>query len=136
MRLSVRQSRRLWGESMGDIDTSIEGKLIALLETFTFPVFRQGSVTETYPDNFFAFWESEEDGNSYYDDLTVDVAYRFSINFYSTNPANTYSYIHQARSLLKQNGWTIITRGYDVQSDELTHTGRGFDVVYLNHEVD
>lgn len=117
-------------------DTSVEGALISFLESFTFPVFRQGSVTESYPDNFFTFWESEEDGNSYYDNLTVDVYYQFSVYFYSTNPANTYSYIEQARSLLKQNGWTIKTRGYDVASGEQSHTGRGFDVIYLNHEVD
>ena len=117
-------------------DTSVVGSLISLLESFTFPVFRQGSVTESYPDNFFTFWESEENGNSYYDNLTVDVYYQFSVYFYSTNPANTYSYIEQARSLLKQNGWTIKTRGYDVASGEPSHTGRGFDVIYLNHEVD
>ena len=117
-------------------DTSVVGSLISLLESFTFPVFRQGSVTESYPDNFFTFWESEEDGNSYYDNATVDVYYQFSVYFYSTNPANTYSYIEQARSLLKQNGWTIKTRGYDVASGEPSHTGRGFDVIYLNHEVD
>ena len=117
-------------------DTSVVGSLISLLESFTFPVFRQGSVTESYPDNFFTFWESEEDGNSYYDNVTVDVYYQFSVYFYSTNPPNTYSYIEQARSLLKQNGWTIKTRGYDVASGEPSHTGRGFDIIYLNHETD
>lgn len=128
--------RRTGTQATVQTDTSVEGALISLLESFTFPVFRQGSVTESYPDNFFTFWESEEDGNSYYDNLTVDVYYQFSVYFYSTNPANTYSYIEQARSLLKQNGWTIKTRGYDVASGEQSHTGRGFDVIYLNHEVD
>ena len=128
--------RRTGTQATVQTDTSVEGALISLLESFTFPVFRQGSVTESYPDNFFTFWESEEDGNSYYDNATVDVYYQFSVYFYSTNPANTYSYIEQARSLLKQNGWTIKTRGYDVASGEPSHTGRGFDVIYLNHEVD
>ena len=128
--------RRTGTQATVQTDTSVEGALISLLESFTFPVFRQGSVTESYPDNFFTFWESEENGNSYYDNATVDVYYQFSVYFYSTNPANTYSYIEQARSLLKQNGWTIKTRGYDVASGEQSHTGRGFDVIYLNHEVD
>ena len=128
--------RRTGTQATVQTDTSVEGALISLLESFTFPVFRQGSVTESYPDNFFTFWESEENGNSYYDNATVDVYYQFSVYFYSTNPANTYSYIEQARSLLKQNGWTIKTRGYDVASGEPSHTGRGFDVIYLNHEVD
>jgi hypothetical protein len=118
------------------IDTSVEGTLISLLESFGFPVYRQGSVTESYPENYFTFWGDEETGNAYYDNLTVGVRYKYSVYFYSIDPDNTYSYIHQARALLKQNGWTIQTRGYDVESDEQTHTGRGLDIVYLKHEID
>ena len=121
---------------MADVVQEVEDVLIGLLETLSFPVFRQGSLTESYPDNFFTFWETEEDGNSYYDDKTVDVAYLYNVYFFSTNPANTYSYIRQARTLLKQNGWTIRDRGYDVDSGEQTHTGRGIDVAYLKHEID
>lgn len=119
-----------------EIDTSVEGMLITLLESFGFPVYRQGSVTEAYDNDFFTFWEDEEEGNAYYDNLTVGVRYKYSVFFYSTNPDNTYSYIHQARDLLKQNGWTIDRRGYDVDSGEQTHTGRGLDAIYLNHEID
>ena len=123
-------------ETQVEVDASVEGKLISFLESFTFPVYRQGSVSENYPDNFFTFWEDEEEGNSFYDNLTVDVSYTFTVYFYSINPVNTYSYIHQARNLLKQNGWTVINRGYDVDSGKPSHTGRAFDVVYLNHEID
>lgn len=119
-----------------ETDTSIEGMLITLLESFGFPVYRQGSVIEAYDSNFFTFWEDEEEGNAYYDNLTVGVVYKYSVYFYSTDPDNTYSYIHQARDLLKQNGWTIDRRGYDVHSGEQTHTGRGLDAIYLNHEID
>ena len=76
---------------MGDTNTveqGVEDVLIGLLETFKFPVFRQGSVTESYPDDFFTFWETEEDGNSFYDNKTVDVAYLFNVYFYSVNPPN------------------------------------------------
>ena len=135
----MRRSVRQWVADMGDTNTveqGVEDVLIGLLETFKFPVFRQGSVTESYPDDFFTYWETEEDGNSFYDNKTVDVAYLFNVYFYSVNPANTYTYIHQARNLLKQNGWTIRDRGYDVDSGEQTHTGRGFDVAYLKHEID
>lgn len=119
-----------------ETDTSIEGALISLLESFGFPVYRQGSVTEGYPDNFFTFWEDEEIGNAYYDNLTVGVRYEYSVYFYSVDPDNTYSYINQARALLKQNGWVIPKRGYDVASDDQAHTGRGIDIIYLNHEID
>ena len=106
--------------------------LIALLETFGFPVMRQGSLPQdqAYPDTFFTFWGNDDD-NSFYDNNTASVVYQFSVNVYSSDPDTTYSTLDAARSLLKQNGWTIITRGYDVASDEITHIGRGMVVAFL-----
>ena len=36
------------------------------------------------------------------------------------------------RAALKAAGWIVSGRGYDVASDEPTHTGRGFDALYLD----
>lgn len=114
----------------------MEDNLINLLQTFGYPVFRQGSLTETeaYPDTFFTFWNNSEDGLSYYDNDVVIVNYDFSVNVYSTNPEMVYSLLAEVRKLLKANGWIIVVRGYDVASDEITHTGRGCEVEYLNTE--
>ena len=65
---------------------------------------------------------------------TANVDYDFDVNVYSTDPATAYSLLGQARELLKQNGWIIATRGYDVSSDEITHIGRGMEVMYLKAE--
>lgn len=114
----------------------IEDTLINLLGTFNVPVIRQGSLApdQAYPDTFFTFWNNDESEHSAYDNETANVDYDFDVNVYSTDPATAYSLLGQARELLKQNGWIIATRGYDVSSDEITHVGRGMEVLYLNTE--
>ena len=54
----------------------------------------------------------------------------FTIYFYSTDPALVNTKIVDAKNLLKQNGWVVAGKGYDVPSDEPTHTGRAIDVLY------
>lgn len=114
----------------------MEDTLIELLASFKKPVIRQGSLApdEDYPDTFFTFWNNDETEHSAYDNETANVDYDFDVNVYSTDPATAYSLLGQARALLKQNGWIIATRGYDVSSDEITHIGRGMEVMYLKTE--
>lgn len=114
----------------------MEDELIELLESFGYPVIRQGSLApdSSYPNTFFTFWNNDETGESFYDNETASVDYSYDINVYSNDPDLTYSLLSQARILLKQNRWIIATRGYDVPSDEITHTGRGMEVIYLNYE--
>ena len=115
----------------------MEDTLIQLLESFGYPVIRQGSLPadQAYPDTFFTFWNSTEEGQSYYDNDTASVVHDFDVNVYSTNPDTVYSILEAARKLLKGNGWIIATRGYDVASDEITHVGRGMIVQYLQYEA-
>lgn len=114
----------------------MEDILIELLSTLKYPVIRQGSLApdETYPDTFFTFWNNDETEHSAYDNDTVNVDYDFDVNVYSTNPNTAYQLLSQARKLLKENGWIIATRGYDVASDEITHIGRGMEILFLKTE--
>lgn len=114
----------------------MEDILIQLLESFGYPVIRQGSLSDNqaYPDTFFTFWNSTEDGQSFYDNDTASVVYDFDVNIYSTKPDVAYSLLDAARKLLKGNGWIIVTRGYDVPSDEITHVGRGMMIQYLEYK--
>lgn len=111
----------------------MEDTLIALLETLTYPVYRQGSFSETdqYPESFFTFWNNDSPDHAHYDNENYGTDWNFSVNFYSVDPALTYSVISAARILLKQNGWVVPSQGYDVRSDEPSHTGRGLTVFYL-----
>lgn len=113
----------------------IDDTLISLLETFKFPVYRQGSLAknEAYPDTFFTFWENPETTNDY-DNDTKFVIYSFSVYVYSNEPDVLAATLSAARTLLKQNNFIIVSRGYDVASDEQSHAGKGFEVGYINYE--
>ena len=111
----------------------MEDNLIQLLESFGYPVMRQGSLPadQAYPDTFFTFWNSAEEGQSFYDNETASVVWQFRVYVYSISPITAYSVLAAARKLLKENGWIIQSRAYDVRSDEATHVGRGMTVEFL-----
>lgn len=112
----------------------MEDTLIALLEAYKYPVYRQGSLgkDEPYPESFFTFWNTDSPEHSHYDNQNYGIAWAFRVCFYSTDPDLVYSKISAARVDLKIAGWIVPTAGYDVLSDEQTHTGRGIDVYYLD----
>jgi len=114
----------------------MEDVLIQILESFGFPVIRQGSLapSEQYPETFFTFWNNSEIEQSAYNDQTLSVVYDFDVNVYSSNPETVYTLLQEARKLLKKNGWQTPDRGHDLASDEITHTGRGMEVTILQIE--
>lgn len=97
------------------------------------PIFRQGSLgeDEAYPETFFTFWSSSDNEHSAYDNDTALAVSSFDVNCYSTSASTVYSLTAAARSALKAAGWQTPDRGHDVASDEVTHTGRGISVTYL-----
>ena len=111
----------------------MEDNLIDILTEFGYPVLRQRSLTpdEKYPEHFFTFWNNDAPDHSHYDNSEYGTGWDFDVNFYSTDPEKTYSVLAQARTKLKENKWIIPGQGYDVASDEITHTGRGLRAYYL-----
>ena len=111
----------------------MEDALITILETFGVPVYRQGSMEAeaTYPETFITFWGNDSPDHSHYDNGEYGTEWDFSVNVYSSDPSSTYSLLSGIRSALKENGWIPASKGFDVQSDEPTHTGRGIEVYYL-----
>lgn len=111
----------------------MEDNLISILESLGFPVLRQGSLTEDepYPDNFFTFWNNDSPDHAHYNNNDYGTAWAYNVNFYSIDPENTYNVLATARATLKAAGWIVQGKGYDVPSDEATHTGRGMEVYYL-----
>ena len=111
----------------------MEDLLIAVLETFGYPIRRQGSLLpdEPYPDSFFTFWCDSSDAGSFYDDDEVTIEWGYSLFFYSTDPSLVSRMLMEAKAALKAKGFIVAGGGYDVSSDEITHTGRGMDVYYL-----
>lgn len=115
----------------------MKSELIAILEEFKYPVFLQGSLTkdEPYPPTFFTFWNNSSTDQAYYDNDPIESVWAFTVNLYSSDPSIVNTTLIDVRSLLKSNGWIVSGRGYDVPSDEPTHTGRAIDVLYIKREI-
>lgn len=111
----------------------MEDKLIELLSSLGYPVYRQGSFSEgdEYPESFFTFWNTDSPDHAHYDNADYATDWAFDVNFYSTDPEIAYSALSDARILLKQNKWIVPSKGYDVYSDEASHIGRGMVALYL-----
>lgn len=113
----------------------MEDKLIQLLESFGYPVYRQGSISEdeSYPETFFTFWNNLSEEGTFYDNESHSEAGDFDVNIYSSNPTLIYTTLKEAKQLLKQNNFIIADSGHDVLSDEQTHTGRGMNVLIIEY---
>lgn len=110
----------------------MEDLLISVLERLGYPVMRQGSLLadEPYPNHFFTFWNDSADGSSYYSNNEGAILWQYSLNFYSSDPLMVTTKLLEAKALLKSAGWVVNGAGYDVASDEPTHTGRGITALY------
>ena len=113
----------------------MEDKLIQLLESFGYPVYRQGSISEdeSYPETFFTFWNNLSEESTFYDNESHSEVGDFDVNLYSTDPTLIYTKLKEAKQLLKQNNFIIADSGHDVLSDEQTHTGRGMNVLIIEY---
>lgn len=110
--------------------------LIETLEALGLPVKLQGSILpdESYPDSFFTFWNDSADGNSFYSNTENGIVWTYSVNFYSTDPAKVNRMLLEAKQRLKAAGFTVTGAGYDVASDEPSHTGRGITAYYIEKQ--
>lgn len=108
-------------------------ELINQLQTFGYPVFLQGSLSESekYPNSFFTIWNNETYDGNHYDNQPINYIWDFTIYFYSTDPALVNNIFLEMKTLLKSNGWIIGGKGYDVPTDEPSHTGRAIDALYI-----
>lgn len=111
----------------------MEDALITLLETFKYPVYRQGSMSmdEVYPETFITFWNNGSPDNSHYNNDNYGTAWSYNVYVYSSIPSNVYTTISAIRRLLKSNGWVVPSQGTDVMSDADTHIGRMIECSYL-----
>lgn len=110
--------------------------LIKTLESLGYPIFQQGSLNEDepYPESFFTFWNNDTNGNEFYDNNEHSYIWDFDLNFYSSDPDLVNTKLLEAKALLKKVGFTATGKGYDVASDEVTHTGRGINVLKIEKE--
>lgn len=104
--------------------------LIQKLETLGYPIFLQGTLEENepYPESFFTFKNMSTDGDEFYDNKEHSFIWEFIVAFYSSDPGLVNTKLLEAKTLLKNVGFIVTGKGFDVNSDEPTHTGRGIYV--------
>lgn len=107
--------------------------LIDTLESFGYPIVLQGTLSDedTYPDSFFTFFNNDTVDDAFFDNNESQTIWDFDLNFYSNNPELVNSVLLEAKPLLKAAGFIVDGKGYDVLSDQITHTGRGINVLYI-----
>lgn len=107
--------------------------LIETISSLGFPIFQQGSLgqDENYPDSFFTFWNNDTVDDKHYDNKPIGYIWDFDLNFYSNDPSLVNTKLLEAKTLLQRVGFVIGGKGYDVPSDEPTHTGRGINVLKI-----
>lgn len=107
--------------------------LISTLEPLGYPILLQGSLgeDEAYPTSFFTFWNNDTSGSEFYDNEEHSYVWDFDLNFYSIDPDLVNAKLIVAKQLLRAQGFIVTGKGYDVPSDEPTHTGRGIHVLKI-----
>ena len=111
----------------------MKDEFIKILESFGFPIFQKGSLNENeaYPESFFTFWNNSSSDNEFYDNKENSYIWDFDLNFYSSDPNLVNTKLLEAKKKLKEKGFIVRGKGYDVASDEPTHTGRGINVLKI-----
>lgn len=111
----------------------MEDLLIELLETYGYPVYQQGSLSadEPYPDSFFTFWNNSAEGKAFYDNEENAILWDDNVYFYSSDPLLVNTKLLEVKQLLREHGFIVTGAGFPVPSDEVTHTGRGIGVTFL-----
>lgn len=107
-----------------------------LKDAFDYPVILQGSLSteDAYPESFFTFWNNTTNDEAFFDNEETQIIWDFDLNFYSTDPNLVNTVLLTAKQALKAVGFIPDGVGYDVLSDEHTHTGRGINLLYLDRK--
>lgn len=107
--------------------------LIDTIESFNYPVYQQGSMSDSddYPVSFFTFFNNNTNDDAFFDNTATRIIWDFDLNIYSVDPAVVNTALANAKPLLKAAGFIVNGVGYDVMSDEETHGGRGINVLYI-----
>ena len=99
--------------------------LLNALEPFGFPVILHGSLgaDEPFPPDFFTFIVNSSPTKFQFDDTPIKTSWSVTVNFYSNDPHNVEQYAAESRTALKEAGFIPQGKGYDLPSEEPTHTG-------------
>ena len=89
------------------------------------------SSTQEYPQAFFTTWNNDTWEESFYEGEARRKVWDYDINFYASDPELVDKVPEETIERLKKEGFIIDRAGYDVMSDEPTHTGRGIHILCI-----
>lgn len=116
---------------------NVKDKLISLIEPLGFvageTIFLQGTLgqDEAYPSSFFTFFNSETE-EMYADNVVYQSIWYIELNYYSNDPTSVNTMFDTLKPILVANGFQVQGKGFDVPSDEPSHTGRGINITYID----
>lgn len=108
----------------------MKDKLTKVLESMNYPYFQQGTMNkeEGYPESYLTFKNMSSDGDAFYNNEEHKIVWLFIVAFYSNNSDLIDKELLNLKEKLKRDGFIVSGKGYDVESDEPTQTGRGIAV--------
>ena len=101
-----------------------------------YPVYLQGSMSDedVYPESFFTYWNNTTDDAAFYDNAETEIIWDIDLNFYSNDPTLVNTIFVALKPILKTAGFIVNGLGYDVLSDEISHTGRGINLLFIDRK--
>lgn len=111
----------------------VKNLLLETLDAFGYPIYLQGSLSDddVYPPSFFTFFNNSTEDDAFFDNIETRTIWDFDLNFYSEDPTLVNTILLQAKRLLKAVGFIPEGSGYDVLSDQPSHTGRGMNLLFI-----
>lgn len=108
--------------------------IMKLLDTLGYPIYRQGSMNseQEYPQAFFTTWNNDTREEAFYEGEARRKVWDYDINFYASDPELVDKIPEETIKRLKKEGFIVDRAGYDVMSDEPTHTGRGIHILCID----
>lgn len=112
---------------------NVKEKLIEALKPLGYPIYLQGSIApeEAYPDTLITFWVSNANDGSHYDDRPNNWVWEFDVFIYSNDPEVVNTKPDEIRKALTAAGFIARGKGWDIPSDEPTHTGWAQEYYYI-----
>lgn len=101
-----------------------------------YPVYLHGTIAEdeAFPESFITFLTTYSANLTHYDNMPRSCEWRYQVIFYSKNPLLVASVPDTLRAKLKAAGFIPQGKGYDIPSDEPTHTGWVQEYRYIEME--
>ena len=111
----------------------VKNLLLETLDAFGYPIYLQGSLSDddVYPPSFFTFFNNSTEDDAFFDNTETRTIWDFDLNFYSEDPTLVNTILLRAKRLLKAAGFIPEGSGYDVLSDQPSHTGRGMNLLFI-----